>query len=139
MVKIKIFSPGKTKESWLQEALQEYIKRLQQVAEIEWILPKKESDLVPLVTKEKRWIALDPQGKEFTSEQFSRFVFQELETNGATISFVIGGAEGLPPALRKEPLISLSRLTFTHQAARLILLEQIYRAFEIDKGSNYHK
>jgi 23S rRNA (pseudouridine1915-N3)-methyltransferase len=139
MVKIKIFSPGKTKEPWLQEAIQEYIKRLKPVAEIEWIHPKKESDLAPLVEKEKRWIALDPRGKEFTSEQFSKFIFQELESHGATINFVIGGAEGLPERLRKEPLISLSQMTFTHQATRWILLEQIYRAFEIEKGSTYHK
>ena len=58
------------------------------------------------------------------------------------MTIVIGGAEGLPPALRnqdKHPMISLSPMTFTHQVVRLILIEQIYRAFEIEKGSRYHK
>lgn len=64
-----------------------------------------------------------------------------MEKEGAHLNFVIGGAEGLPPPILNNSLtqISLSPLTFTHQLTRLILLEQLYRAFEIQKGSQYHK
>jgi 23S rRNA (pseudouridine1915-N3)-methyltransferase len=62
-------------------------------------------------------------------------------TGGARLSFVVGGAEGLPPELKGAPyeLLSLSKLTFTHQFARVVLAEQIYRGAEIRKGSAYHK
>lgn len=139
MVKIRILSPGKTKELWLESALQEYIKRLKGRAEIELIHPKNDEHFLELALKEKRLIALDPEGKEFTSEAFSAYLMKEIEAGGATLAFAIGAAEGLPPPLKNFPLLSLSRLTFTHQFARLLLLEQIYRAFEIDKGSGYHK
>ena len=65
---------------------------------------------------------------------------QQLEKGGARITFAIGGAEGFSEEVKKSyPLISLSPLTFTHQMTRLILIEQIYRATEILKGSKYHK
>ena len=63
-----------------------------------------------------------------------------MERGGSRLSFIIGGAEGLPAEVRADAtLVSLSRLTFTHQMARLVLAEQIYRATEIRKGSGYHK
>ena len=67
--------------------------------------------------------------------------FDALEAGGSRVTFIIGGADGLPPALKADPgrLLSLSRLTFTHQMARLLLIEQIYRATEIRRGSGYHK
>ena len=139
MVKIRIYSPGKTKEAWLEAALQEYIKRLRPKAEIELIHPKNDVQFIEMALKEKRLIALDPQGKELTSEAFSLYLFKEIELGGACLAFAIGAAEGLPEALKTFPLLSLSRMTFTHQFARLLLIEQIYRAFEIDKGSGYHK
>ncbi len=138
-MKIRIYSPGKSKEAWLEAALAEYTKRLKPVAEIEIIIPKDDDQLLHMIKKERVLIALDPMGKEYTSETFSQFLMDKLVEGGASVAFVIGGAEGLPSALKKEPLISLSRLTFTHQFARLLLLEQIYRAFEIQKGSGYHK
>ena len=66
---------------------------------------------------------------------------QTIASQGARLSFVIGGAEGLSKEVSEKALakISLSKLTFTHQLTRLILIEQIYRAYEIDKGSQYHK
>lgn len=76
--------------------------------------------------------------------QFSHFLrslsLLSLPTGGSRLVFVIGGAEGLPPSLKKsKELWSLSKLTFTHQWARVLLTEQIYRATEIKKGSGYHK
>ncbi len=93
-------------------------------------------------------ILLDPKGKSCTSEVFSVDLYRWLDVGGSRVAFVIGGADGLPLELkmhvdRKEsskvpflPSISLSALTFTHQFARVLLVEQCYRAAEIRKGKN---
>jgi 23S rRNA (pseudouridine1915-N3)-methyltransferase len=136
MIKIKILSVGKTKESWLEEAMQEYIKRLTPYAEIECLWLKDSRELLAQAQKEKNLLCLDPNGEELTSEAFA----QTVEKAGSRFTLVIGDADGLPEALKKSTrLISLSRLTFTHQMTRVILLEQIFRAFEIKRGSPYHK
>lgn len=140
MLKLKIFSIGKNKERWLEEAIQEYTKRLQPTMSIEWIWAKDSSHLVELVRKEPFVICLDPAGQMHKSEQFAAYLQQAWISGKSRLVFVIGGAEGLPIDLKKNyPLISLSSLTFTHQLTRLILIEQIYRAMEILKGSDYHK
>lgn len=136
MYLIKIFSIGKHKEQWLIDALSEYEKRLTGRARIQWHLMKKESELEPALTKEKHYHCLDPQGKSYTSESFSHVI-----TSASSHSFVIGGDTGFPESVKNKSksLISLSPLTFTHQHTRLILLEQIYRSLEIQRGSEYHK
>lgn len=140
MLKLKIISVGKTKEKWLEEACQEYYKRLQSHVQMESCWAKDSSQLVEWCNKEHHLIALDPQGREQTSEEFSAFIHQQWERHGSRLTIVIGGAEGLPEELKlKHPLLSLSKLTFTHQMTRLILVEQVYRAIEIARGSNYHK
>lgn len=140
MLKLKILSIGKTKEKWLDEAFNEYSKRLKPVLQIDCLWAKDNAQLIDWTTKEPGCIALDPGGSLFTSEEFSKFIAQQWEKEGARLTVVIGGADGLPPEIKKRAqLISLSPLTFTHQITRLILIEQIYRAIEIQKGSRYHK
>lgn len=140
MYKIKILTIGKTKETWLEEALAEYHKRLKATVQIEIILAKNDAHLAELASKEAVVICLDVVGEPLSSEDFSKLVMTQLERGGARLSFVIGGPEGLPMELRNAPLrVSLSKMTYTHQIVRLVLVEQIYRAFEIDKGSRYHK
>jgi len=140
MIKVKIVSVGKTKEPWLEQAIGEYLKRLTGQIEIALMWVKNDDQLVQLVEKEGAVICLDPQGKEFDSLLFSRFLEKSIEASGARLTFVIGGAEGLPQALKENhPLISLSRLTFTHQLTRLVLIEQLYRAFTLIQGIPYHK
>ena len=141
MFKIKILTVGKCKEPWLQEALAEFTQRLQGRLSIEWILAKSDTELKHFVEKEKEFFFLSPEGTELTSEQFSTFFCQALQEGNSRVTFVIGGAEGLDPSLKKKAkkILSLSRLTFTHQMTRLILLEQLYRALEIERGSPYHK
>lgn len=134
MYKFKILTIGKTKETWLEEALEEYSKRLKSQAEISWMFAKDDEQLVQLASKEARKICLDASGKLMNSEEFSHYVL-----GYPRLCFIIGGADGLPEPLKKETSLSLSRLTFTHQIVRLILIEQIYRALEIAKGSPYHK
>lgn len=140
MLHIKILSVGKTKETWLEEALQEYLKRLKPVAAFEFVWAKNDAQLLSLTEKEPLLICLDPDGREMTSTEFADFLQKKFVEGGSKVAFVIGGAEGLPPSLKASAQqISLSRMTFTHQVTRLVLLEQIYRAFEIAKGSKYHK
>ncbi len=136
-IKIIIYSTGKTKESWLKEAIAEYEKRLSAKAQIQWILTKDQTSLLPLIQKEKSYHCLDPQGKLMTSESFSKF-FCTLPSKRV---FVIGDAEGMHPTIIQgaKSKISLSKLTFTHQMTRLIFIEQIYRAIKIEEGSSYHK
>lgn len=140
MYKIKILTVGKTKETWLDEAIQEYVKRLKPQADVEFLLAKNEEQLIDWADHEASAICLDEKGNSLSSEEFSQFLLRALENGGSRLTFIIGGAEGLPSHIKKRyPLISLSPMTFTHQIARLILLEQIYRALEIAKGSKYHK
>ena len=141
MIKVKIYIIGKNKETWLQAALQEYTQRLQSTLSIEWILAKNDLQLQQFLSKEPHYICLDPKGKAFTSEAFSAFLIGLFRTHESRLQFVIGGAEGIPLEIsaKASQKISLSPMTFTHQITRLILLEQIYRAIEIDRGSEYHK
>ena len=141
MHRLTIYSIGKTKEAWLESALDEYTKRLKPSATISWILAKENKQLEKLVDQEPFLACLDPAGDLMTSEKFSTWLNNSLVTAGARLAFVIGGATGLSKQLRQKAscLISLSPLTFTHQITRLVLLEQLYRAFEIQKGSAYHK
>lgn len=140
MIRIKILSPGKIKEEWLQSALLEYVKRLKSAADFDFIWTKDSKQLAEKMKEEKHLICLDPNGKTYSSETFATFFFHTVVNQGSSIAFAIGGAEGFPEgALDGRPLLSLSPMTFTHQMARLLLTEQIFRAFEIERGSSYHK
>lgn len=141
MYKLKILSIGKNKEPWLIGALEEYTIRLRPILSIEWILSKDQNHLIKQVQKEKNVIALDVKGRMYSSKEFSHILFKNFEKEKSSLNFVIGGPEGLTKdlCLSIKESICLSPLTFTHQMIRLIFLEQIYRAFEIKRGSNYHK
>ncbi|HSX26048.1 MAG TPA: 23S rRNA (pseudouridine(1915)-N(3))-methyltransferase RlmH [Chlamydiales bacterium] len=134
MFKVKVLTIGRSKESWLAEALAEYEKRLQGKLQLEWHFAKNNPQLITWARQEPSLIALDPKGELLTSEQFS----QKIVKN-SRLHFLIGGAEGIPAEIPTPIKWSLSPLTFTHQMTRLILLEQLYRALEIEKGSAYHK
>jgi len=141
MFKIKIITIGKTKEKWLNLAIAEYEKRLSNSCKIELICLKDQDELEKSLTKEHNYICLDLNGENFSSIEFSKFLINELEEQKSKLAFVIGGSEGLSVQIKQRAMfsISLSKLTFTHQMSRLILLEQIYRSLEIEKGSHYHK
>ncbi|MBA2728671.1 MAG: 23S rRNA (pseudouridine(1915)-N(3))-methyltransferase RlmH [Parachlamydiaceae bacterium] len=142
MIKIRIVSVGKTKEAWLEQALAEYLQRLKAQVIFEFCWCKDDVALTALVERanSEKVIGLDPNGQLMTSERFAEFFDRQVVEGGSKVTFVIGGADGLPSVLKTNlNLISLSPLTFTHQITRLILIEQIYRAIEILKGSKYHK
>lgn len=140
MIKLKIISVGKTKEKWLNDAFNEYVKRLSTTIQIESAWAKDDAQLIEWTLKENSYLCLDPAGRLFTSEELAHFLTQQWEKGGSRLTLIIGGAEGLPTEIKQKGiLISLSPLTFTHQITRLVLIEQIYRTIEIQKGSNYHK
>jgi 23S rRNA (pseudouridine1915-N3)-methyltransferase len=150
-VNIRIVGRKSGGEKWLDEAYSVYEKRLRSSSlEVETSWHKDNFALVKAVEtdngKGHSVVLLDPLGKSQTSEKFSEEMYNWLDKGGSRLVLVIGGAEGLPfelkegsPGIPPPVLLSLSALTFTHQFARLLLIEQIYRASEIRKGSGYHK
>jgi 23S rRNA (pseudouridine1915-N3)-methyltransferase len=140
MPKITIISVGKTKEEWLQAALATYQQRLSPLLELHFKWVRHEPALEQAVALERLVIGLDPKGQLFDSSSFARYLSTQLQAGGARLTFAIGGPNGLPAGLRRDlPLLSLSPLTFTHQLARLILVEQLYRALQILSGTPYHR
>jgi 23S rRNA (pseudouridine1915-N3)-methyltransferase len=141
MYKIKIITIGKIKEKWLEAAIKDYQKRLINRLDLQWFLFKNEDQLLHGCEKEKFYVCLDRIGEKLTSEEFAHTLFDLLEKNKQELVIVIGGAEGLDEKIRAKARknLSLSNLTFTHQLTRLVLIEQIYRSFEIAKNSPYHK
>ncbi|MDE3046377.1 MAG: 23S rRNA (pseudouridine(1915)-N(3))-methyltransferase RlmH [Verrucomicrobiota bacterium] len=139
MFKVKIYTIGRLKETWLQEALAEYEKRLSRQIGVEWVLAKNERELTEKI--QSPWIALDVRGELVDSVALSKKLLKLFSHHGSRLNFLIGGSEGIDPLLLEKSAWrwSLSPLTFTHQMTRLILLEQLYRAIEIDSGSAYHK
>lgn len=136
MFKVKVLTIGRCKEEWLAEAIQEYEKRLCGKLKIDWLLAKDDAQLIEWAGQEP-YISLDPKGELLTSVAWS----EKMVKLGLRLTFIIGGAEGLPQQILKNSQFkwSLSPLTFTHQITRLILIEQLYRAMEIERGSRYHK
>jgi 23S rRNA (pseudouridine1915-N3)-methyltransferase len=138
-----IFIVGKKNggEKWIQLGIDDYERRLKPVMNVKTEFLKSDADLIVKSENARGMvIAMSEEGKEYTSREFSKKVYDSLMEGGSQLSFLIGGAEGLPKEIRsKFPLISLSRMTLTHQQARLFLMEQLYRASEINKGSRYHK
>jgi 23S rRNA (pseudouridine1915-N3)-methyltransferase len=147
-INIRIVGRKAGSEKWLEAGVAMYETRLRpSTLEVETTWHKDNDALVKGVetdqSKGHSVVLLDPVGKTRTSEQLSDDLYQWLDQGGSRLSLVIGGAEGLPSELKETTpspqLMSLSALTFTHQFARLMLIEQIYRASEIRKGSGYHK
>ena len=156
MVEINIVSVGNLKEKYWKDAIAEYQKRLSAFAKVN-IIEVKESvygDSVAEIEKAKReeaerlskyrqghTIALEIDGKNFSSEDFAGHL-KNLMTNGSsTITFFIGGSFGLDKDFSNslDEKLSFSKFTFPHQLMRVILLEQVYRAFTIINNKTYHK
>ncbi len=154
MYSIDIIAVGNLKEVYLKDACKEYTKRLSPYARVSYIeikeepftnvnerekIVKREEDRIRKHIKKDSWVViLDADGKEFSSHQFSGILKQKGE-QGRRITFVIGGALGFSDEFKKEyEALSLSRLTFPHQLARIVLLEQLYRSMTLLHGKQYH-
>jgi 23S rRNA (pseudouridine1915-N3)-methyltransferase len=138
MLKVQIYTIGKHKESWLKEGIAMYQTRLKGKMEIFFEIFRTTKELEEALLKVPRYICLDPLGERWKSEELSHYLYTKHE---GILLFVIGGPEGLTPSIIASAAkkISFSTLTFTHQNIRLMLLEQLYRSYEIFKGSLYHK
>lgn len=135
-MKIKVISFGKLRENYFKAAQDEYLKRIEKFVNIDITEDVKEAD----IDKSDFVIALDEKGKEMDSAEFAELI-RRLEIEGKKICFVVGNWSGLEEKIKGEAnlILSLSKLTFPYQLARIILLEQIYRAFTIIRGIGYHK
>lgn len=150
---IKIIAVGALKEKYLKEAVEEYQKRIRKYTDIEIIEIKDEGLLPPIQAMEKESekikkhisekeyiITLEIDGKQFTSEEFSKKI-EDIQMINSNITFIIGGSYGIDQSIKEKAKmhLSFSKMTFPHQLFRVLLLEQIYRAFKIMNNESYHK
>ncbi len=159
MLSINILCIGKIKEDYLKSAILEYSKRLSKYCKLEItelpdekipeklnyktaeIIKQKESDnIISHIKKDSYVICLDLNGKELSSEQFSKYI-DNLSLTTSHITFIIGGSLGLTEKILSlsDYKICFSKMTFPHQLIRLFLLEQIFRGFKISNNETYHK
>ena len=157
---ISIITVGKLKEKYLRQGIEEYLKRLTSYAKVEMVevadekAPEELSEFEMLQVKQKEGerilakisqdtyvIALAIQGKLQSSEELAKNLDQLATYGKSKVAFVIGGSLGLSDSVikRSNEQLSFSRMTFPHQLMRLILVEQIYRAFRINRNEPYHK
>jgi 23S rRNA (pseudouridine1915-N3)-methyltransferase len=147
-VKIKIAWIGKTKEPAIASLTDEYLKRISRYVPVEVLTLRDEAALLDLGGRgagsktgaKATLVLMDSRGKEFSSEQFAKFLGDYQDRNPLPLIIAIGGADGFSDAVRAaaQHTISLGKMTLAHELARVVLLEQIYRAFTILKGHPYH-
>lgn len=159
MIKVKIIALGKLKEKYLRDAADEYLKRLKGYCDLEMIEltpikladnpSKKEIDaalkneaemIMKKIPAGSKITALCIEGRQLSSEEFAENI-NSAYFEGAPLCFIIGSSYGLYEEIKKaaHSRMSVSRMTFPHQLFRIMLLEQLYRAFKINEGSAYHK
>jgi 23S rRNA (pseudouridine1915-N3)-methyltransferase len=143
-MKIKVAWIGKTKESAIQVLTDDYLKRISRYAGIEGVSAKDEGAILSLARGERqgqrhRLVLLDTRGKQLSSEELAQFVERE-QVQTVPLLFAIGGADGFSEDARRQAgfVLSLGRMTLPHELARVVLLEQLYRAFTILKNHPYH-
>ena len=137
----KIIAIGKIKKQWIKEGIEMYLKRLPglKIIEIKDSTQRKEEHTIKeLMKRNETLVTLSENGQSFTSKEFSKKL---LNCKNLNLTFAIGGATGFSPLLKDTASwqLSLSPLTFPHEIARLLLIEQIYRAKTIAQGGSYHK
>jgi 23S rRNA (pseudouridine1915-N3)-methyltransferase len=159
-VNISIVTIGKLKEKYLKQGIDEYVKRLSIYAkldiielpdekapenlsetEMEQVKEKEGERILSKISDDTHVIALAIEGKMKSSEQLAKDLDQLATYGKSKVAFVIGGSLGLSKTVMKRAndTLSFSKMTFPHQLMRLILLEQVYRAFRINRGEPYHK
>ncbi len=154
-MRLELIFPGKTREGYVKTGIDDFTKRLGHYVKFECKIIKDRAGagdpvrakkmegekLLESCSKSAFLVALDPTGRQISSEKLAQLV-ENWEIQGRqVISFIIGGADGLSKAVldKADMVLSLSKMTFTHEMARLLLLEQLYRAYNIKAGTKYHK
>lgn len=154
-MKIRILAVGKIKDKWLLAGIAEYRKRISRFADLDIrevadspdqdgakvALSQEAARLLSKIDASDYVVLIDLHGIEVDSNEFAVNLTAWQEHSGGRVLFVIGGSNGFDPRVieRAQKRISLSELTFPHQMVRLILAEQIYRAYKISAGETYHK
>lgn len=157
---ITIISVGKLKEKYLKAGIAEYLKRMKSYADVKIIevndepagnnLSAKEIEqvkeiegrkIIEKIPERSEVVALDLRGKQLTSEDFAKHIDETTTYGSSHIVYIIGGSHGLSDEVLKQTQLKVSfgKLTYPHQLMRLILVEQIYRAFKILNNEPYHK
>ena len=143
-MKIHLVMFGKTRRPELRALLDDYIARIRRFAEVQ-VTELREDSAASLrkleIDSAATVVLLDDSGKPLTSAQFAKWLGETRDRGAREIAFLCGGAEGFPDALRRRAAqkLSLSTLTFSHELARTMLAEQLYRAFAILAGHPYPK
>lgn len=150
---IKIICIGKIKEDYLNKGIDEYKKRISKYHNIEiyelqdeglrdkqTTIKKEKEKILKIINSKDYLIVLDINGKEMNSIQLAKKI-DEIFISNSNITFIIGGSYGIDDSIKDlaNLKLSFSKLTFPHQLFRIILLEQIYRAFKINNNEEYHK
>ena len=139
--RIRILAVGKVRKGWLNEGVALYLRRLPGLEVVELRdagMEREAAAITAALLPQERLVVLTEEGQTFRSTAFAT----TLEGSGSErLAFVIGGADGLDPALKARASwrLSLSPMTFPHELARLLLLEQLYRALSIQQGGPYHR
>jgi 23S rRNA (pseudouridine1915-N3)-methyltransferase len=144
-VKIKVAWIGKTKTAAIQSLSAEYLKRLSRYSDVEGLELKDEAALLKLCARDARparhrLVLLDQRGKQLSSPELAKFLGDHQDHNPLPLLFGVGGADGFSDQARQTAtlVLSLGKMTMAHELARIVLLEQLYRAFTILKGHPYH-
>ncbi len=139
-MRYRVVAVGRMKDAALRAACDGYLDRLRHYTRVEEQEVKDEARILAAVAEGSRLVALSSSGEQWTSEQLAERTAR-WEQEGRDVTFAIGGVEALPePVLRQaERVWSLSQLTFPHELARVLLCEQLYRAYTIRRGEPYHR
>lgn len=139
-MRIKIIAVGKIKKEYIKKGIMDYSKRIVHYIPFE-IVEVKEEHLNRFIDADAFNVLLDEKGKALTSAAFALFIEKMMISSVKDIVFFVGGAEGFSDEFRKKAdfILSLSKMTLPHEMARMVLVEQIYRAFTIIRGEKYHK
>jgi len=145
-MKIKVTWIGKTKEPAIQALTAEYLKRISHYADVAGVAVKDEAAILVLASGERhqkkerhKLVLLDSRGKQFSSEELAAFLDHE-QLAAMPLLFAIGASDGFSEEARRQASVTLSlgKMTLPHELARVVLLEQLYRAFTILKNHPYH-
>jgi 23S rRNA (pseudouridine1915-N3)-methyltransferase len=154
-MRLEIWYVGKTKNNWILEGEKQYLKKCRRFVTIEEIIISGEKSNSPVLAKKEEsdriitrlkkapkmyTILLDERGKMRSSVDFAKHLDSTFMHRGAAMRFITGGPFGVSDQVRQscDEVISISKMVFTHEMIRVILLEQIYRAFTILRGESYH-
>lgn len=145
-MKLKVAWIGKTKDKAIQSLTEEYLKRLKRYGEVEGVELRDEAAVLQLAEDRGRnrvrhaLVLLDSRGKQLSSEELAKFLQDHEERNPLPLAFAVGGADGFSEVARRKAtlVLSLGRMTLAHELARVVLLEQLYRACTIRARHPYH-